>query len=419
MYPLLKDDEIPSDFSFNVRPLNHADNVLASAKPSHMFVRDDMSEDQALVYDQVLAWDSDVNASQTLKLGGYAGTGKTTVLAAIANTLENDRGKHVAYAAFTGKAVNVMSKKLKACGVHGQCMTLHSLMYKPLTNSKGEILDWIKVESLPYSMVVVDEASMVGTELWNDLLSYGLPVLAVGDHGQLPPISESTLNLMTQPDLRLERIHRQAEGNPILELAQFVRNGGNFKKFEPSDSRVSFIPSIDAIAGHLSADANNRVAICYTNKIRTQINAYLRDQQDKLAVGETIICLKNRKPIFNGMRGALSYLDTDIDKFTNVGAVVDFVDDNLRLVCEVNLHQFGMPSLETKLANIPGPPYTWQQVGMLFDYGRAMTCHKSQGSQFKEVAVVFENALYRDVEFARRWMYTAVTRASEKVYLVR
>ena len=62
-------------------------------------------------------------------------------------------------------------------------------------------------EEFEYDLIVVDEASMVTKDIWNDLLSYGVPVLAVGDHGQLP--IESSFNLMERPVLKLEEIFRQ------------------------------------------------------------------------------------------------------------------------------------------------------------------------------------------------------------------
>ena len=59
---------------------------------------------------------------------------------------------------------------------------------------------------------------------FHDLLSFGLPVLFVGDHGQLEPIGTSA-GLMADPHVRLETIHRQARGNPILRLATALREG--------------------------------------------------------------------------------------------------------------------------------------------------------------------------------------------------
>lgn len=387
--------------------------------------RSDLSEDQVDVFDSVITWYKDPNARQYLKLGGYAGTGKTTLVAALAKVLEaND--EMIAYCAFTGKAVNVMSKKLKAAGVAGWCGTLHSLMYRPKTDDNGKVLTWEKTDALPFSFIVVDEASMVGKELWEDLISYGLPVLAVGDHGQLPPVGDSVVNLMASPDLRLEHIHRQAEGNPILSLAQWVREGKTHLKFEPTDNRVSFVPSIASISDKLQ-DPLNSCALCYTNRTRASLNKYLRGVQFKYSgtmpkEGDTVICLKNKKPIFNGMRGILTQANSNYDDLDRFTGTITFPDDNLKLEAHIYFPQFGAIKTLDDLAPLKlkykRDSLSWDSLGMLFDFGYAMTCHKAQGSQFKDVAIVWEN-LFRDNDTRARWMYTAVTRASENLYIVR
>lgn len=390
--------------------------------------RSDLSPDQAEVFDKILAWHRDPNARQYLKVAGYAGTGKTTLVAALAKHLESI-GETIAYTAFTGKAVNVMSKKLRSAGVDGFYATLHALMYRPETSEDGKIKGWVKTDSLPYSLIIVDEASMVGSELWEDLLSFRIPVIAVGDHGQLPPVGDNVVNLMQTPDLRLEKIHRQAEGNPILAFAQWVREGKPYGKFEPSDSRVTFIDSVARIAPKLQqADLLNFGAICYTNRTRASLNRFIRTQKGINSPypvsGDVVICLKNKKPVFNGMRGFLSHggepLDSDF--YDNFVGQVDFTDDGLLLRSTMHFPQFGLPktlddlnALRTKYNN---PSLTWNNIGMLFDYGYALTCHKAQGSQFKDVVIVYEN-LFRDSDTRNRWLYTAGTRASEQLYLVK
>lgn len=413
---------MPRDYDFSISPLAPEPHWQGLA--TNQVTRDMLSADQIEVYDAVMHWRSDVNRRQYLKVGGYAGTGKTTLTAAIAFALEQ-MGEQIAFCAFTGKAVNVLARKLVAAGVCGQCSTLHALMYRPKISSSGTIAGWEKHPFLPFSLIVVDEASMVGTELWTDLLSYGLPILAVGDHGQLPPIGDSVVNLMTNPDLRLERIHRQAEGNPILALAQWVRDGNSHLHYEPTDSRVSFIPSFAAVADQIAADPNNMVSLCYTNKTRNAINRMVRQRKARQAipeVGDTVICLRNNKPIFNGMRGVISSINDKTDKWNNVHATVNFMDDNIQLKSTMFLPQFGNPKTIDKLESIDdgrgNHPHSWNDLGMLFDYGYGLTCHKAQGSQFRDVVIVWEN-LFRDADTRNRWMYTAVTRAAERLMIVR
>src|SRR6266436_9986377 len=390
-------------------------------------LRSDLSADQVTVYDAVLTWHRDPNARQYLKVGGYAGTGKTTLVGALAKALEQ-LGEHITYAAFTGKAVNVLQKKLAQVGISGNFSTLHSLMYKPELDPSGKIIGWTKEDEMPYTFIIVDEASMVGAELWEDLLSYGLPILAVGDHGQLPPIGDSVVNLMARPDLRLEKIHRQAAGNPILALAQHVREGKLHTTFESTDSRVSFVPSVSMLRDKLvTADMLNFGAICYTNRTRASLNKYIRQARSISSVypvdTDTVICLKNRKPIFNGMRGQLvNSFARETDSYDNFQTDIDFADDNMKISALVHMPQFGNPKTIDDLGPLRlkynNPSFNWSNLGLLFDYGYALTCHKAQGSQFKDVVIVWEN-FFRDADTRSRWMYTAVTRAAEQLYIVK
>lgn len=413
-------------YQHRIQWLPATDNVAATATKE--IGRSDLSEDQVSVYDSIMSWHDDPNGRQYLKVGGLAGTGKTTLIAAVARELERVNGIHICYAAFTGKAVNVLSKKLNNAGIYGQCSTLHSLMYVPAVDDNGNISGWEKRPALPFDMVVVDEASMVGADLWQDLLSYGLPVLAVGDHGQLPPIGDSVVNLMMSPDLRLERIHRQAEGNPIIAFAQWVRNGKSARNFQPSDSRVTFVRSFAEIVGDVVKDADNFAAICYTNKTRVAINTLARRTLGRMlhdpCEGDTVICLKNRKPIFNGMRGVLTSVSEDINEWGGQGVHVSFPDDKLSVVTRTQKQQFNQPKTIDKLDAISDSngqhPNSWHRLGMFFDYGYGMTCHKAQGSQFAKVVVIPDGALaYADADMRNRWWYTAGTRAAEMLYVVR
>lgn len=418
--------------TFRVSPMPNFATELVN--PVWTPERADLSNDQVQVFDKVMSWFHDPNARQYLKLGGYAGTGKTTLTACLAHEFERE-GKSIAYCAFTGKAVNVLGRKLREAGLDlSFCSTLHSLIYQPKIDNNGNVTGWERKPELPVSMIVVDEASMVGTELWQDLVSYGLPILAVGDHGQLPPVGDQVINLMTDPDLRLERIHRQAEGNPILALAQWVREGKPLRGFEPTDARVSFISAFAEVSSKVASDPNNFVAICYTNRTRCALNRFVRQAMsadNKLSgpmrdnfpkVGDTVICLRNKKPIFNGMRGKLMALDLSPDKWSNAGSMIDFEDDKLRMQGKLFTNQFGNPKTIDKLADVISTegetPNGWNQLGMMFDYGYALTAHKAQGSQFRNVCMIYEN-LFRDNDTRKRWLYTACTRASDTLYMVR
>lgn len=416
----------------------------ALAAPVQVFTRADLSPDQAVVYDQILAWWRDTGKKPYLTVGGLAGTGKSTLVSVLAGELRHD-GAAIAFAAYTGKAARVLGRKLQAQGILPDfCGTLHSLLYVPVIHDhddpridckeqktcgkRGTVERWETMGLADvYDLIIVDEASMVGADIWNDLLAAGVPILAVGDHGQLPPVGGSAVNLMESPNLRLEKIHRQAEGNPILALAHFVRQGGNLRQFRPTDDRVQFVRVFPPLAS-VAASFNN-VAICYFNKTRVQLNNIVRAHVGRSGPtpdpGDVVVCLKNTgKRLANGMRGVFESLEPDADEFGRFRGTCRFPDDSIRIKGQFQYHQFGRPRTIASLDDLPPPVggdaryNNWNDVGLLFDFGYALTCHKMQGSQAKEVVVRYET-FYKDTEdMRRRWAYTAFTRASERLYVV-
>jgi exodeoxyribonuclease-5 len=445
-----------------------ADELEKELAPSQpLLTRGTLSPDQVVVYDKVLDWYRDKQRRQYLKFGGLAGTGKTTLISVLAGEMAKAQTS-IVFGAYTGKAANVLGRKLKAAGIKAPCVTLHSLMYEavihdhsdeeiqcnggPKCPKRGRIEKWRKRTGIPAGLVVVDEASMINGEIWEDLLSFGVPVLAVGDHGQLPPIGKDAVNLMQTPDLVLEKIHRQAEGNPILALAHFVRQGGNLHRFRPSDSRVTFgstfvevVEQLVESAGASSAAAaladgqtvaelmNNMAVICGKNSTRTTVNAIFRQRRgfDGPAPdpGDIVIALKNFKPVFNGMRGIFEgagngYVTNEYGAFE--GSVL-FPDDGFRVRGDMNVQQFGREKTFEHPNDIQGKDPTtgemmgadsWTETGLLFDWGYALTCHKAQGSQFSDVVVCAYDA-FGTTDERRRWLYTAVTRAAERLVVVR
>lgn len=383
----------------------------------------ELSVDQRGVYDAVLDW-LHSGSRQVLKFGGLAGTGKTTLLAALANRLSGD-GRRVVFATFTGKASTVLARKLRAAEIDNSCGTLHSLMYRPqIDEETGAIIGWERKPVIPADLVVVDEASMLGSGLWQDLLDYGIPILAVGDHGQLPPVSPNSVNLMEDPDLTLTKIHRQAAGNPILALAHHVRDGRSLSDFRTIDDRVRFVPRKLFHQNHLREFADSsldRVILCAYNTTRIRMNAdirKLRGYTKLLEPGEPVICLRNTRPIFNGMRGVVLSRDEEPDERGRFWCELDFPEDRQKFHALVQSRQFGLESTLQTYNELPGKPRSWGEVGHLFDYGYSMTVHKAQGSEFSKVAVAVEWFSKSSEDDKVRWIYTAITRASEQLYLV-
>lgn len=387
-----------------------------------------LSPDQTVVLDQVMAWIRDGDRPY-LTLGGLAGTGKTTLVSVLANEMDASK---IAFAAFTGKAASVLARKLRAAGVRmPNCSTLHRLMYKPLFDD-GQVVGWEKVDALGVKLVVVDEASMLSTELWNDLCSFGVPILAVGDHGQLPPVGDNP-GLMAAPHLRLEQIHRQAAGNPIIGLAHHVRQGGSVRsaRIDPRDARVAFARSaLDAVEllGGIEMLRQKPLevgAICGRNATRMRLNEAIRAKfgfgGPVPDPGEVVICLRNFPPIFNGLRGVFreptGLPPYDVTKFGVFKGAIELPDDNLLFDGDINCHQFGREKTFGSTKEIPGEPSNHRQAGTLWDFGYGLTCHKAQGSQFDQ-CVVLSGDSFGDSDTRKRWLYTAVTRAAERLVLI-
>src|SRR5215213_9080661 len=154
---------------------------------------------------------------QVFRLFGYAGTGKTTLARHIAEHVD---GK-VHFAAFTGKAALVMRSK----GCQG-ASTIHSLIYRTL-ESGAEIPSFTLWDDAPASkakLIVIDECSMVDAELGRDLMSFGVPVLVLGDPAQLPPVQGGGVFTDGEPDAMMTEEHRQAQDDPVGRLLMEGRN---------------------------------------------------------------------------------------------------------------------------------------------------------------------------------------------------
>jgi exodeoxyribonuclease-5 len=342
---------------------------------------------------------------------------------------------------------------MKRAGVNPAYIgTIHRLVYQPDVGADGAIRGWKRADALPYDLLVIDEASMVPTKILEDLLTYRVPILAVGDHGQLPPVGEDA-GVMASPDLRLERIHRQALGNPIIALSAAIRQGAAlsviFKAIEEvnakGDKRVSLIRAgrsglVDAL--RFTTDPSTSMMICYTNATRIGMNAAARKARGLApdgppVKGESVICLRNNygygELLANGARGILeANAEKTINFRKDFGGTISEANDFYRapvafedgrtLDVDMLACQFGRLTFSKyeEIAKAGGPKvYSWDQVGVLADFGYCLTCHKAQGSQADRVAVILEGALgAMDADERKRWLYTAVTRAANELMLV-
>lgn len=337
--------------------------------------------------------------AENLTIGGYAGTGKTTVIKSIVEKMRV-KGKHVAIVAFAGKAVSVLRRK----GLY-HAQTLHSLIYKP--DKKDGVLNFTKVFDLDCDAVIVDEASMINTALYEDLLSFGKPVVFIGDHGQLEPIGDNP-GVMANPHIRLEKIHRQAEGSAILWLAHLFREGKkpNWATVPKEEIRSLTKRDVGKVAHEYD------VIICGFNKTRTLMNSIVRENRgltSELAEGERLICLKNnRVGFFNGMMFTIEKIHEKKNVFTGSGYrdcfVVDLKTDDG--VARSKVTVWLTKGEQVDLRDFPNDI-------VVADFGYALTAHKSQGSEFNKVLVIEE--IWVEKWDPRRWRYTAATRAAKEL----
>jgi exodeoxyribonuclease-5 len=368
-----------------------------------------------------------VSENKTLKkhitLGGYAGTGKTTLIAELRNKLEKANPKiKVAFCAFTGKAVQVLKNKLtlgNAIYKRDSISTIHSLIYRTIEDDRGAVLGWIKkeIEELDFDLIIVDEASMIDSKIWQDLNYYEIPIIAVGDHGQLPPISGG-FNLMDKPELKLENIHRQAENNPIIKVSILAREEGKIP-YQKWDKKVFKITNSEAFEYYddlFSSYNQDLLILCNFNNTRLRLNQAVRKYKDfeeqTPMRNDRVICLRNNheKYIYNGMQGFIKNIKTKNELAYEVEIEMDGLDKIYSGL--ISKDQFNSP---TTLNNI-NRSYKTQGLD-LFDFGYALTVHKAQGSQAKKVVLFEERTKHQSDDDFRRWLYTAVTRAEEELLI--
>jgi exodeoxyribonuclease-5 len=382
----------------------------------------ELSKKQLNVAESILDWFKS-SKYQYITLGGYAGTGKTTLLGYLSEYLFKERKDlKIAFCSYTGKASRVLYRKLMDVGFsNSKCYigTIHRLIYRAVVDDDDNIIDWEKIpeDDFNYDLIIVDESSMVTEDIWKDLLSFNRPLLAVGDHGQLPPV-KGTFNLMENPNFKLEEIYRQESNNPIIKLSEIVRKYGTLPYEEFSKSvkklRKEETETQELISNMFNSFNEDMMVLCGYNRTRINLNKGIRAlhfDTPTPQVGDRVICLKNNRvqEIFNGMTGTIS----DITKESTGG--MNYYDTEISLDYEdtpfwgkISIEQFN--STELKEKPIENLNY--------FDFGYALTVHKAQGSQAKKVILFDERFPKMTDDDYRRWLYTAITRAEEELYIV-
>ena len=345
-----------------------------------------LSEEQKQVINGILG--AIKQGKLEITMSGPAGSGKTTVISHLIKVLPDWK-----VVAFTGKAASVLRKK------HVPATTIHSLLYVVKKNADGTIAKdrhgnpiFILAPFLDCDGIIVDEASMVSKDLYEDLKSFGMPLIFVGDHYQLEPIG-SDVNIMQSPDFILKQIHRNA--GEIANFCNWIRQGYSPAAFARyiREGKVIFLNKFQSEAYYTQADQ----IICAFNKTRVEVNAKVRAALGLLpyvpVVGDRVMCLKNNNKIglFNGMQGVIKYL------YKNNRMI--FQSEDIAFDVVYDKHQFGRESYEIEGGRTAPDP---------FDWCHAITTHKAQGSEWDTVLVKEQKSNNWD---HRRWAYTAASRA--------
>jgi ATP-dependent exoDNAse (exonuclease V) alpha subunit len=361
-----------------------------------------LSPMQAEAVAKITDWIREPN-KQTFRLFGYAGTGKTTTIAAAIAQLN----LRAAYIAYTGKAASVMRNN----GLPAE--TLHSLIYLFDHEDKKnrELYFSLNPESRArhVNLIVLDECSMVGDLTARDLLSYGTPVLAIGDPAQLPPVKGAGFFTNAQPDVLLSEVHRQALDSPVLKLATMVREDVTPGVGQYGDSAI-------ILGSRMDEDRLWRAdqVLVGTNRTRERLNKRARAHFGMTGpypqFGDKLVCTRNNHAngVLNGeLFTVISCVDPG-DSWLKIG-VANNDSPTQRVIEDLPVHKSFFDGREM------GEYAESQSVH--FDYGYALTVHKSQGSQWNDVIIIDESAVFR--ENMRNWLYTGITRAAERVTIVR
>jgi ATP-dependent exoDNAse (exonuclease V) alpha subunit len=359
-------------------------------------------------------WYSDIGESGVghappFYLAGPAGTGKTTLAREVGDALWITG---VQFGAYTGKAASVL--RGKGCT---PASTLHSLLYKPF-KAAGKPVEFIwNVESELHDadLLILDEVSMVDAELAADVERFNIPVLVLGDPEQLEPIAGEGHYTKRAPDFRLTETHRFFIDGPVGKVATAIR--------ESDDARFG-LTRADVVEHSVELAMEHDQILCWRNATRwmaiEKIRARLGRPTGVPVAGDRIMCLTNNKTlgVFNGEQFTVRaaervYEDDWTMSLTDDSGVVRTIS-----ALDIGFTQAGQASVKTYLGGRGSVMYA--------TFSQAITVHKAQGSQWDSVYVVNEAPALRDLEASRqgreagitagrRWLYTASTRAAERV----
>lgn len=382
-------------------------------------------------------------------VSGYAGSGKTTLLKVLA---EEQPGMFVLTP--TGKAA-VRVREAAGC----EAMTIHRWQY---TARKDETTGEYSFEQRPANelqlpanrTLIIDEASMISRGVWEHLYFYcqalGLNIVLIGDGFQLPPVevdpakrafSVFAEDFRADHRVTLTEVLRQALESPIIRISNLIRTETDI---------TSAILQLDTVTEarleiHLLETLSNQgVAICHRNATRHHMNVRIRELRgltdEALAPGEPLLVTKNnyRLEVFNGEVFTLKSLQKIQgpvpvrDQYKNISMFLRFQEADLQdlqeqaVICpeEVFGKTGSMDMDAIRKASRGLIRGVYEREGktpelaphhMHANLGYVLTCHKSQGSEWADAVVLMEPSVRVGTIEGRRWVYTALTRAKNRV----
>lgn len=370
-------------------------------------------------------------------LKGYAGTGKSTMLRVVSETVGDST-----IVTPTGKAA---VRVTEATGLPAS--TIHRWLYKPKRATRNGPVEWAlkNAEELtrPKSgLVIIDEASMLDEQVWEHLheacQTIQCNILLVGDAFQLPPVAKnrdraepfSVLGPAFKTDFEctLTEVLRQALESPIIRASMKLREGDWM-------SAIFDLPRVSsenllAFADQIIADRG--VVIVHKNESRFKVNAEirrLRQYPEELSPGEPLLVIQNNYELqrFNGeviRFDGWDYIGPERDVAdpwtheaykTAFGRAVVEGDQVLMAVKQLygHLETYSKKHLEEAAKRY----VTSEKEGIFLhaNFGYALSCHKAQGSEWDRVLVVLEKSINLSSYEGLRWAYTGVTRAAKEV----
>lgn len=372
--------------------------------------------------------------NQVVVITGKAGTGKSSIVDAMIAVLQ---GYSYAQTALSGRAAARMAEI-----THEEGYTIHRLLGFPKGDRDHGGFVFHEDNKLPRDIIILDEVSMVDGELFNRLvkaIKTGSKLIMLGDTGQLECIGCMNIaaDLIASKEIvsiELSQIHRQAANSGIITESIKARKG------------IQLIEK-DWIGTEVRGKLNDLVLDCFSDKSNTfykvmqHASSELEDGTDIMDLMVIAPSYKNESGVDNLNAALQSLYNPDSpekkevfvqksskawmlregDKIINVQNdyyaknkfTVGIFNGNIGVVKNIDIDA---NTIAVDFQDIPGimilPKKNWKDL----ELGYAITCHKAQGSQCKKVIVGLDFGSF--IQLSREWVYTAMTRAIDKCYMV-